>query len=282
MHRSGDAEVVRAWRPEVPDIVEVLHARFTAHAYPAHTHRHWTVLLVDQGGVFYDLEGTHHAADRAAVTILPPHVAHDGRAASAQGFRKRVVYLDGDWLPPVSVGSAVRHPALADPRLVGAVSALHGALVRRDDLEAETRLAAVRECVIDHLAPGASARSDGLREVGRGIRAGEVPRPERTRIAQRVREVLDADLVTPPSLASLAADLDVAPTTVVRAFRREFGLPPHRYLTGRRIDCARGLLLSGVPVADVAAEVGFHDQPHLTRHFRQVLGVTPGAYARPA
>ena len=103
--------------------------------------------------------------------------------------------------------------------------------------------------------------------------------PGRTRIARRVREALDADLVSPPSLSSLAADLDVDPTTVVRAFGREFGLPPHRYLTGRRVDRARTLLLAGVPVADVATEVGFHDQPHLTRHFRQVLGVTPGAYA---
>ena len=211
----------------------------------------------------YDLEPTHHDADRAGVTILPPHVAHDGRAATAQGFRKRVVYLESHWLPPASVGSTVRNPTLADPQLVAAVSAQHGTLLLRDDLEAETRLAAVHGRVIDHLLPSAPTPLNGRDQAWRGIPHGAVSSPERTRIARRVREVLDADLVSPPSLASLAADLDVGASAVVRAFGLEFGLPPHRYLSGRRIDRARTLLLAGVPVADVAAEVGFHDQPHL-------------------
>nr|WP_278259815.1 helix-turn-helix domain-containing protein [Nocardioides convexus] len=54
-------------------------------------------------------------------------------------------------------------------------------------------------------------------------------------------------------------------------------MPPHRYLVGRRIDAARRALLRGERPADVAAAVGFHDQAHLHRHFRRMLGVTPGS-----
>ena len=60
------------------------------------------------------------------------------------------------------------------------------------------------------------------------------------------------------------------------------GIPPHRYLTGRRLDRARRMLLAGRRPAEVAVEVGFHDQAHLTRHFKRMLGVTPGAYAASA
>jgi len=74
----------------------------------------------------------------------------------------------------------------------------------------------------------------------------------------------------------------VHPTHVVRAFTRRHGLPPHRYLTGRRIDRARRLLLAGMPAAEVASAVGFADQSHLTRHFRRMLATSPGAYARSA
>ena len=42
------------------------------------------------------------------------------------------------------------------------------------------------------------------------------------------------------------------------------------------------MLLAGRRPADVAVEVGFHDQAHLTRHFKRMLGVTPGAYATSA
>jgi AraC-like DNA-binding protein len=66
----------------------------------------------------------------------------------------------------------------------------------------------------------------------------------------------------------------------VRCFGGRFGLPPHRYLTGRRVDRARRLLLAGAPAADVAAATGFTDQAHLTRHFKRYLGTTPGRYSK--
>ncbi|MER6877940.1 helix-turn-helix domain-containing protein, partial [Amycolatopsis sp. NPDC000673] len=61
---------------------------------------------------------------------------------------------------------------------------------------------------------------------------------------------------------------------------RRFGLPPHRYVTGRRVDHARRLLLDGTPPAAVATTAGFTDQAHLTRHFRHYLGTTPARFAR--
>ena len=39
-------ESVRAWRPAVPGVAEVFHARFVSHAYPVHTHDTWTLLIV--------------------------------------------------------------------------------------------------------------------------------------------------------------------------------------------------------------------------------------------
>ena len=267
-------DVVRAWRPvAVPGVAEVLHARFVRHAYPAHTHDAWTLLLVDTGGVLYDLDRAHHDADRRAVTLLPPGVAHDGRAATADGFRKRVVYLDGGWLPATALGAAVRRPALADRGLVAAVDGLHAALAGGDDLEAESRLALVRERVVATVpSPRGGAPTD---DPSRRARPGR-------RTVAVARERLDGGIGRAPTLADLAAELDVAATSLVRAFAREVGLPPHRYLVGRRVDAARHLLLDGVAPARVAAETGFHDQAHLTRHFRRLLGVTPGAYARSA
>jgi AraC-like DNA-binding protein len=49
---------------------------------------------------------------------------------------------------------------------------------------------------------------------------------------------------------------------------------------GRRVERARQLLLAGHPAADVAVEVGFYDQAHLTRHFRKHTATTPGRFAR--
>ncbi|WP_319949650.1 helix-turn-helix domain-containing protein [Streptomyces halobius] len=57
-------------------------------------------------------------------------------------------------------------------------------------------------------------------------------------------------------------------------------MPPHSYLTGKRIDRARRLLLDGHRPSEVAAIVGFHDQAHLNRHFTRHVGTTPARYQR--
>ena len=99
-------------------------------------------------------------------------------------------------------------------------------------------------------------------------------------LARFVRERLDAAGAEPPTLEDLARELDVHPSQVVRAFHRAYGLPPHRYLTSRRVDLARSLLVEGHRPEAVAAQAGFHDQAHLTRHFRRVLGTIPARFAR--
>jgi AraC-like DNA-binding protein len=260
------ADVV-AWRPAVPGLTEVFHARFTDHVYPPHTHDAWTLLLVDDGAVRYDLDRHPHGASSAAVTLLPPGVPHDGRSQFPGGFRKRVLYLEPGTLGEERVGRAVDRPALADPVLRDRVSRLHAALAPHpEELEAASRLAFVVERLGRHLdrdvSPPGAVRDDP--------------------VADRLRDLLDARLVEGLPLESAAADLGVSATHLVRAFTRRHGLPPHRYLTGRRVDRARRLLLDGMPAADVAQAVGFHDQAHLTRHFRRMLATTPAAYARSA
>jgi AraC-like DNA-binding protein len=260
------ADTIRAWRPPIDGIREVFHARFADHAYPLHAHDTWTLFLVDDGAIRYELDGEEHGALPSMVSILPPHVAHDGRPARDGGYRKRVLYLETSLLGEHLIGRAVDAPVLADATLRPCLDALHAALVHPDDaLEAETRLHAVAERIRG--AFGEAPPSD----------AG--PRHDRE-LAEELRAVLDRDLFGTPSIAAAAREIGAGATTAARAFRRTFGLPPHAYVLGRRLEAARGRILDGVPLADVAAEVGFVDQAHLSRRFKAFLGTTPGSFAR--
>ena len=58
----------------LPLVQEVLHAQFEHHAYPSHTDDSWTVMLVDQGTVTYDLDRHEHRTTNSTVTLLPPEV----------------------------------------------------------------------------------------------------------------------------------------------------------------------------------------------------------------
>jgi len=229
-----------------------------------HTHDTWSVLIIDDGAVAYDLEHDQHGAARSDVTLLPPHVPHDGRSATSSGFRKRVLYLEEDQIDELLIGRAVDRPTLDDPSLRARIARLHQVIRHPgDEFEAESRLALVRERLELHLRRTAAS-----------------PPPARDRVlARRMRQLLDARIQAGISLGEVSRLLGADATYLVRCFGHEYGMPPHRYLTGRRLDRARRLLLAGRPAAAVAHEVGFFDQSHLTRHFKRLLGVTPAAYA---
>jgi AraC-like DNA-binding protein len=265
MDPSASGSAINAWKPPVPAIREVLHARFIDHAYPPHTHDTWTLFIVDDGTIRYDLDRRARGADMAIVGLLPPHVVHDGRPGSVRGYRKRVLYLEPSLIPERLIGAAVDRPDVRIPGLRHEISGLHDLLRCRDDaFEAETRLEFVAERI-------RAALGDPPVE--------SHPAPDAD-LAERLRAHLDAHPFEPITLAAAAESVGAGTTRVARAFADAFGIPPHRYLLGRRLDAARDRILRGQPLADVAAQTGFVDQAHLTRRFRQFLGTTPGRFAR--
>lgn len=255
---------VHAWRPAIAGVAEVFHAHITGHVYPMHTHEAWTLLIVDDGMIQYDLHHHGHGASRSLVTLLPPHVPHNGRSALPAGFRKRVLYLDGSQIPEQLIGPSVDQPTISDPVLRYRIHQLHQALRQPgEEFEAESRLAMVAERASWHL------------------RRHPADRPfERAAVtARKLRDLLDARVCEKFTLQALAGELHVTPAHLVRAFSREFSITPHQYLIGRRVDLARRLLLEGMAPPDVAVAVGFYDQAHLARHFKHVLGTSPGRFA---
>ncbi|MFE6163412.1 AraC family transcriptional regulator [Streptomyces sp. NPDC056486] len=255
-----------AWRPPVAGVVEVFHAHFTEHAYPMHVHDAWTLLIVDDGAVRYDLDRRVHGTPGDTVSLLPPHVPHNGSPATPDGFRKRVLYLDMTQLDASFIGPAVDGPDLVDPVLRRSVGRLHAALAHRgDELEAESRLTLIGERLRGHLRPRLTPAAS--RAPARGV-------------AQDLRDLLDERLLDGVSLDEAARLVHAHPSHLVRAFSGAFGIAPHQYVMSRRVDHARRLLLAGQPPGEVATAAGFYDQSHLTRHFKRVVGIAPGRYAR--
>jgi AraC-like DNA-binding protein len=222
------------------------------------------VIIVDRGAIRYQLDRHDYGSETGTVTLLPPGVVHDGQPATEAGFRKRVLYVQPEVLAPsISIGKAVDEPRIRDGAdLYRTVARLHTTLQGRDDhIAGEAQLAAIVEQL-------------GAR-VGRGPAQ---PRPTDPSLADRLRQLLDAHMFEPVTLAQAGRILGANTTHLVRSFTRAFGVSPHAYVVGRRVDEARRLLLDGRPAATVAVEVGFHDQAHLSRHFKRHVGTSPGRF----
>jgi AraC-like DNA-binding protein len=98
---------------------------------------------------------------------------------------------------------------------------------------------------------------------------------------RRVCEYVEAHLEDAVGLDVLAAEANLSVFHFAREFRRSMGVAPHRYIFEQRVRRAQQLLATTeLPIAAIATAAGFFDQGHLSRSFRQIVGVTPSAFRR--
>jgi AraC-like DNA-binding protein len=96
---------------------------------------------------------------------------------------------------------------------------------------------------------------------------------------RRLRDYMDEHLGESIDLAELSAVAGLSVFHFARQFKLSTGVTPHHYLVRQRIERAQQMLAgTDLPLSDIAVAAGFSDQSHLTRHFRQIVGMTPGQF----
>ena len=92
---------------------------------------------------------------------------------------------------------------------------------------------------------------------------------------------LKANIAREVSIDQLASSVAMAPNTLIRLFRKHIGTTPYQFLTDLRMDSACQLLSeSELPIAAVAAQVGYKDRFHFSRLFKKKTAITPAAYRK--
>lgn len=265
MNEHGETRWTRATlgRPDRP--LDLLTARFDRHRYAPHTHEEFSVGICVLGASCIDYRGGALKVGEGAIVVLAPGEVHTGESAYGT-YAYRGLYPTPTLLNDGILGGIphFREPLLHDPELAAALRTAHTELSTcPDPLEAESRL--------PWLLTALARRHSTSRPTPDTV-------PGASTIAHAVRDRLADELMAPPSLADLATDLGLSRYQLLRAFRTTMGMPPYAWLAQHRVARARTLLESGGRPAEVAGQVGFADQAHMTRWFRKVLGVTPAAY----
>jgi len=274
MELEKPGEHTRLWRvPNLPN-VELLRARYVTHTFARHTHEGFAVGIIERGALGFYYRGENVVAPAGAINLAIPDEAHTGHAVARTGWTYRMFYLDAGTIQKAASEIADRSLTLPffrtgviqDDYLAGIIYQLHLALEGNNasTLERESRfLWMLTQLIIRH-----ADDRPALRTVGK--ESGSV---------RLVRDYIEAHYNEDVSLSRLALAANLSPFHLIRVFRNQTGLPPHAYLTQVRIRHAKAFLAQGWSIAPVAMETGFVDQSHLTRHFKRIVGVTPGQYS---
>jgi AraC family transcriptional regulator len=224
-------------------------------------------------------EGGFGQHDRAMtrVVYVPAGVPLWTSFVSSHRFSHLDVHLHKDRLLRLlspSVGSSAAMAALRRPveiQDIGAIETLAGLLA--EELASPSKHAAYAESLAGSILTGLlDLPGEESRQAN-----GRLTQAQMNKLTARVNASSDYRL----SVAEMAETLGLSESWFAHVFKQTTGRTPLQWLIARRIELAQKLLIeSDLTVAGIAAQLGFTDQAHLTKVFRQMAGETPAAWRR--
>jgi AraC-like DNA-binding protein len=247
--------------------LELLHVAQTKEGYANHLHETYGVCWVTQGHVKTHYQGSSYLSFPQSLTIMNPGEVHRGELLSSEGSSYYSFYPLAQTLRDSSSDKhlpAFKQPVVADKVLTQKIKNFVLSL-REASLELQTHYLSL----IAHLLKHYAEKPLSLEPI----------RAEQTAVA-RVKDYLHANLHEDVTLDELSKVANLNRSYLIRSFKKTFLLPPHAYLTQLRLGEAKKRLVAGEDISHIALSLGFADQSHFSRTFKNTFGLTPAKYAR--
>lgn len=239
------------------DLEQVRH-QHEGQEWVPHWHTEWSFGAVAQGECRCSVAGRPFLPRAGDLIAIAPHTVHTGVLTTSPGSKAVLVmmfYVPPVWLLREGLTPPERSGLIRVPTLARQARNITSA----GDVQAWLRKAVPR--LSNALRPNSAKLLD------------PVPTDAVRNLMERVRSaVLAGDW----NVSGIAGQCGVSRERIHRVMKRWIGMSPSDYLRTVRLHRAKDMLLSGQPVASVAAACGFADQAHFTRWFRRAFGYTPG------
>jgi AraC-like DNA-binding protein len=265
-------EKTRFWRDKRFREMECMAATFITHEFSPHAHDTFSIGAIEAGCQIARIRGAREFTGPGALYLLNPGEVHDGAPGISEGYRYRMIYPDvsllTDILEDVTGRTFQGAPSfsrqlLHDPDLAGAFQRAHRlAEEGSDPLAAEEGMFSVLARMFGRYGSAIIAPPKTVDQAG----------------VRRARDYLADHFAADVALGDLVDISGLSRAHLIRAFRKHYFITPHAFQTDLRIRHARRLLRAGAAPSEVAAECGFADQAHFTRHFKARTGVTPAIF----
>jgi AraC-like DNA-binding protein len=249
-------------------------ARLVEFRFEPHYHLDCHIGLVASGVQRQSFRGESLLLTRGAIQLMPAGEVHDGVAAADDSYTLKTFRLSPALLNGFGQEITGEHyfpsqaaTVLQDRRLADRLLEMHATLQqgRNDPVMNETYVLEMLESLFGRLKQAAPQTIAGALS------------SEQLRL---VREFVDAHLADKIVLEDLSHLVGLGRFRFLKLFKRTIGMTPHAWILRMRLEKAVALIRTNrnMTITDIAQAVGFFDQSHFTRAFRDAYGVTPARF----
>ncbi|MDC4409622.1 AraC family transcriptional regulator [Acinetobacter baumannii] len=259
------------WQDRRMPYVETRRSCFGRTCYKSHSHPTFSIGAIDEGNsVFQSSFGTAQKISAGTLVIVPAHVEHSCNPMPNQAWSYQMLHLDLAWLNQLysefqEQGLDLHIPQhkpliIKDESLYEAFTEMNETLFDAQKLIFEKEQSLLH-CLIHLLLPH--------------VILEEIQKPQ-----YLYKDFLNLiDVISSSegfiSLEELAQRVGLSRYAIIRLFKANVGLTPHAFQINLKINQAREQLKQGVPLAELAVNLGFSDQSHFHKAFKAHTGVTP-------
>lgn len=267
------ASITRQWRG-----INIYCYNHAEHETPLHyLAQHCLVITLCSASLEFSLGGSlyNKRLVEGNIQLIPAHTPYF--AAWSHPIRFMVIALESMELSEIAnewenQGSVELIPQFldSDPLIYGIGQALRQELI--DGGNHALYIDSLFNCLSAHLLRHYTASQSNQKHDSKSAKG--LSQYQLNTVIDYIHQHLDQNL----SLATLSAQIHLSPSYLARLFQKTTGITLHRYVMQCRIDRAKHLLQhSNFSIGAIALDVGFANQQHFTRQFRQLTGITPSA-----
>ncbi|MDC4621285.1 AraC family transcriptional regulator [Acinetobacter baumannii] len=259
------------WQDRRMPYVETRRSCFGRTCYKSHSHPTFSIGAIDEGNsIFQSSFGTAQKISAGTLVIVPAYVEHSCNPMPNQAWSYQMLHLDLAWLNQLysefqEQGLDLHIPQhkpliIKDESLYEVFTEMNETLFDAQKLIFEKEQSLLH-CLIHLLLPHFILE--------------EIQKPQ-----YLYKDFLNLiDVISSSegfiSLEELAQRVGLSRYAIIRLFKTNVGLTPHAFQINLKINQAREQLKQGMPLAELAVNLGFSDQSHFHKAFKAHTGVTP-------
>jgi len=273
MSRTTPVEHINYWRHPSLSGIELSQAEFTHFSFDKHVHLDYHLGVVTQGAQQFINKGSRYQLGQHGLSTLNPDETHDGQSRDAEGYRVKVMSIPVDFMNAISqeMGQATHFfnaPMIDDPALYQYFIQLHNLLTQEQctELAAESHLLNLMQLLLSRHPAGTLKQGQD-----QGLSWQQL---------NLIKQKIHDEPWQNTQLEGLANEVNLSKFQFLRQFKQATGMTPHAYLKRVRLELAKKSLTHGSLVVDVAQQLGFFDQSHLNKAFKQAFLLSPVQFQR--